>query len=316
MLLLRRLALLALLPLTIWADAHIFVYHRFGDPKHASTNTSVETLRQEFEYFKQNGYTVIPLSALADAYKQNKPIDPKWVVLTIDDAYKSFYENGLPLFREYGYPFTLFVYVEATEQHYGDYMSWEQLKETRKYGELGLHSYGHPHLVSLSDEAVHEDTRKAFDSYKTHLGEAPRYYAYPYGEYDADVRKEIASFGFDLIINQNSGAIDGQSDPHDLDRTALTGENTVAQKLKIKTLPTRWHTPASWPADGKLKTIHATIPDTIKSLEYYVSGYGWTRVKAVDGEVKISTDLKLTRDRTRILLKQGHRQSSIILVKE
>ena len=305
-----------LIPLFLWGDAHIFVYHRFGDPKHASTNTSLEVLRAEFEYFKQNGYEVIPLQKLHAAFKNNEPIKENWVVLTIDDSYKSFYENGLPVFKEYGYPFTLFVYIEATDNRYGDFMTWEQIKETKQYGEIGLHSYGHHHMVSMTAEAIKKDTQKGYDSFEKHLGERPKYYAYPFGEYDQKVRKVIESFGFDLIINQNSGAVDEKSDPYDLDRTALTGENLVKQKLRIKTLPTKWIAPKSWPKNGKLKTIHATIPPDVKRLEYYVSGHGWHRIKADKGVVKEAVDLPLKFDRTRLFLKQGNRQSSIILVKE
>lgn len=300
----------------MWADAHIFVYHRFGDPEHASTNTSLEVLRAEFDYFRNNGYKVIPLSTLAEAFRTKKPIDPKWVVLTIDDSYKSFYDNGLPLFKAYGYPFTLFVYVEATDRKYRDFMNWEQIREAARYGEIGHHSYGHHHMVSLDAEAIRKDTEQGIASFEHHLGYRPKYYAYPYGEYDPKVQRVIASLGFDLIINQNSGAVDAQSDPHDLDRTALTGENTVARKLRIKTLPTTWISPKSWPLHGKLKTIHATIPKNVTTLEYYVSGYGWHRIKAYDGVVKTEVDLPLKQKRSRLFLKEGNRQSSIILVKE
>ncbi len=312
----RKLLLLALLSLSLWGDAHIFVFHRFGDAAHAATNTSLEVLRAEFEYLKRNGYTVVSLATLAEAYEKRQPIDPKWVVLTIDDSYRSFYENALPLFREYGYPFTLFVYAEATDRRYGDFMSWEEIREAARYGEIGAHSYGHGHMASMDGEAVREDTRRAFASFEKELGYRPRYFAYPYGEYKPETRDAVAAFGFDLILNQNSGAVDAQSDPLDLDRSALTGGNTLAQKLKIRTLTTRWHTPTSWPRDGKLKTIHATIPANVTELEYYVSGHGWQRIKAHDGTVRIATDLPLKFRRTRIFLKQGVRQSSIILVKE
>lgn len=311
----RKLILLALFPLIIWADAHIFVYHRFGDSEHASTNTSIDVLRAEFDYFRDNGYKVVSLKTLADAFRNKTPIDPKWVILTIDDSYNSFYENGLPVFIEYGYPFTLFVYIEATDRHYRDFMTWDQIREAKRYGEIGLHSYAHEHMVSMSPDTVREDTQKGFDSFVRQLGEQPAYYAYPFGEYDENVRAVIESFGFELIINQNSGAVDDHSDPNDLDRTALTGENLVAQKLRIRTLPTAWISPASWPENGKLKSIHATIPPDIKNLEYYVSGYGWHRVKAEKGAVHVDMDLRLKFERTRLFLKHGNRQSSMILVK-
>ena len=312
----RKFLFLALLPLLGWGDAHLFVYHRFDDSRHASTSTSLDVLRAEFEYLKSHGYTVVPLSTLAKALREQTPVDPKWVVLTIDDAYASFYEKGLPLFREYGYPFTLFLPVEAIDRHYRDYMSWEQVREILRCGEVGLHSYGHPHLASLESAAIREDTRKALTSFEKELGFRPAYYAYPYGEYTPRVREAITAFGFELILNQNSGATDAESDPRDLDRTALTGENTLVRKLQTQTLPTTWITPKSWPAGGELKTIHATIPANVTDLEYYVSGYGWHRAKAQNGRLRVEVNLPLLQPRTRIFLRAGLRQSSIILVKE
>ncbi|RLA69176.1 MAG: polysaccharide deacetylase, partial [Epsilonproteobacteria bacterium] len=155
----RRSLFLALSSLTVWADAHIFVYHRFDDNLHASTNTSIETLRSQFEYLRTNGYKVVPLQTIHHALTNNIPVSDKWVSFNIDDSYKSFYTNALPLFKEYGYPFTLFVYVEATDKHYGDFMTWDQIRDTQQYGEIGLHSYGHYHSVSLDKESIEEETQ-------------------------------------------------------------------------------------------------------------------------------------------------------------
>jgi peptidoglycan/xylan/chitin deacetylase (PgdA/CDA1 family) len=311
----RKLLLLTLLPLYLWADAHLFVFHRFGDARHLSTNTSVKTLRAEFEYLKKNNYEVISLKRLHEAFQKGEAISDKWVVLTIDDNFKSFYENGLPLFKEYNYPFTLFVYVQGTVGNYGDFMSWEQIKESAKYGEIGFHSYGHPHLVSLSDSEIAADTKKGLGIIEEKLGYKPKYYAYPYGEYDARVRRELEKFDFDLIINQNAGAVDRRSDPHDLDRTALTGENTLKAKLRTRTLPTEWIFPKAWPKDGKISTLKAKLPEDVKKLEYYISGYKWEPAFLKEGKLAITVDKQLKMHRTRIFLRSGDRQSSIILVK-
>ena len=311
----RKLLLLTLLPLYLWADAHLFVFHRFGDTRHPSTSTSVETLRTEFEYLKKNNYKVISLKRLQEAFQRGEAINDRWVVLTIDDSFKSFYENGLPLFREYNYPFTLFVYVQATVDNYGDFMTWDQIRESAKYGEIGFHSFGHPHLVSLSGSAIADDTKKGLDIMQEKLGYTPKYYAYPYGEYDDRVRRELENFGFDLIINQNAGAVDNQSDPHDLDRTALTGENTIKAKLRTRTLPTEWIFPKAWPKDGKISTLKANLPKEVKKLEYYISGYKWEPALLKEGKLAITVDRELKMHRTRIFLRSGDRQSSIILVK-
>ncbi len=312
----RGRLLAALLPLYLFADAHIFVYHRFGDSRHPSTDTSIETLRAEFEYLKAHDYKVIPLSQLAGALKEKRKIDDKWVVLTIDDNYKSFYQNALPLFKAYNYPFTLFVYAEAADKRYGDFMNWRQIEEASRYGEIGLHGYGHRHECRLSPAILENDTRQALHSFQTHLRRRPQYYAYPYGEYDPEVKRTIASFGFRLILNQNSGAVNAKSDPLDLDRIALTGENLIAQKLKIQRLDTEWITPKHWPNGGRLKEIHAKIAAKYTSAQYYISGGGWHRVRVRNGEVLEKLDVQLPGPRCRVFLRVGRRQNGIILVKE
>ena len=52
------------------ANGHIFVYHRFADERHQSTNTTLEELEKEFKYFKDNNYKVVTVSQIAQ--KLNK----------------------------------------------------------------------------------------------------------------------------------------------------------------------------------------------------------------------------------------------------
>jgi len=147
------------------------------------------------------------------------------------------------------------------------------------------------------------------------LGYKPKYYAYPYGEYNERVRHQLESFGFELIINQNAGAVDKASDMHDLDRTALTGANNIKVKLRTKTLPTTWINPKDWPKNGKITTLKATLPKEVKKIEYYISGQGWKSARVIDGQLAVQVDKKLKMYRTRVFLKSGNRQSSLMLVK-
>jgi peptidoglycan/xylan/chitin deacetylase (PgdA/CDA1 family) len=117
---------------TIFANAHIFVYHRFSDDRYPTANTTKQELIKDFKYFKTHNYKVVPLQDIVNKVKNNENVPNNWVALTIDDAYKSFYENGLEIFKQYNYPFSLYVYVKATDKHYGDFMTWEQIKEASK----------------------------------------------------------------------------------------------------------------------------------------------------------------------------------------
>lgn len=313
----KFIALLFLSFLSLWADAHIFVYHRFNDSRHPSTNTTNEELRANFEFFKSNGYKVVPLHLLVETIKQKKEVPDNWVVLTIDDNYKSFYENGLPIFKEYGYPFSLFVFVEGTHKRYPDYTSWEDLKEIAKYGAIEFHSYGHKHLQKLSNEEIIKDFDKGMQLIQKHLGIKPRYFSYPYGEYTSRVKKLCEEYGFEAIINQNMGAVSEQSDVFDLDRTALVGKSDLNSVLKYDFLDATWEKPQEYPED---KTIHSislkTKEKNAKHAKVYVSGYGWENFKLQDGLLEANLNKALKFPRSRIIINVDNKISSKLLIKD
>jgi len=294
--------LLCLSYLYLNANAHIFIYHRFNDSKHESTNTTLQELEKEFEYFKTNNYVVVPLSKIIEKLNNKEVIPDNWVSLTIDDSYKSFYENGLPIFKKYNYPFTLFVYVEATEKKYPDFMNWEQIKEASKYGEIALHSYSHKQLMKLSNEEIIEDTKKSYEIFEKELGFKPKGYSYPFGEYDDRVKEQIKKFDFEYILNQNNGSVNINSDIYDLNRVALVGKVDLKEKLKYKTLEANWIEPKVYPKDDILKEVKVEVDSSIKNAKLFISTYGWQDIKVKNGIIDIKLDKKLNLKRNRIAI--------------
>ena len=252
------------------ANGNIFVYHRFGDERHQSTNTTLQELEKEFEYFKTNNYKVVTVSQIAQKIRNGEDIPENWVAFSIDDAYKSFYTNALNIFKKYNYPFTLFVYVESTQKKYPDFMTWEEIKETSEYGEIALHSYGHKHLTKLSNEEIFDDTKKAYDMFVEKLGFKPLGYTYPFGEYDERVKDVIKKFDFEYIANQNNGSVNSKSDIFDINRVALVGDVNLKEKLKYKTLEANWIEPKEYPKDGIFKInkriYSKTMGETMHSI--------------------------------------------------
>ncbi|MCK5111357.1 MAG: polysaccharide deacetylase family protein [Arcobacteraceae bacterium] len=286
----------------IFANAHIFVYHRFGDNNHQSTNTTIKELEKEFEYFKQNNYTVVPLKDIIQKINNKEEVPEKWIALTIDDAYKSFYTYGLEVFKKYNYPFTLYVYVEATNKKYGDFMTWEELKVASKYGSIGLHSYGHPHLTHLTNEEIYQDTKKALDIFTKKMGYSPTTYAYPYGEYNERVQTQLKKFNFNAILNQSTGSITKDTDTQDIHRLALVGVVNIEQKLRYKTFDVQWIAPFEFPKDGILKQIKAKVDPKYKKLKLYITGEGWRDIKVNNGIIDIKLNIYLKKARTRVML--------------
>ncbi|WP_458700512.1 polysaccharide deacetylase family protein [Sulfurospirillum sp. 1307] len=312
----KSFLLLLISALTLWANAHIFVYHRFGDSRYPSTNTTIKELKKQFEYFKNNGYKVVSLDTLVNKLNKKEKIPDNWVVLTIDDNFKSFYQNGLKIFKDYNYPFSLFVYVEATQKGYHDYLSWDELKEISKYGSLEFHSYSHGHMNKMSNEEIKKDFDKGLDLFQKHLSIKPKYFTYPYGEYTSRVKEFVKSYGFKAIINQNMGAIDSFSDIYDLDRTALVGKSNLANYLKYKALKAKWIEPKAYPKDGVLKSLHVNTNEDKKNATYYISGKGWLKTKLNNGEVNLVLNEKLTKKRTRLILGVGDKISTKLLIKD
>lgn len=298
------------------ANAHVFVYHRFGDDRHQSTNTTLKELEKEFKYFKDHGYKVVPMIEIVNKLKNNKEVPDNWVAFNIDDSYKSFYNNGLPLFKKYNYPFTLFVYVEATEKNYGDFMSWEQIKEASKYGEIALHSYSHKHLTKLSTKEIYEDTKLSYKIFKEKMGFKPKGYVYPYGEYNQRVKDLIKQFDFEYIANQSSGSVNKKSDRYDINRVALVGKVNLKEKLKYKTLEASWIEPKTTPKDGVLRQIKVKVNPNIKNMKLYVSGYGWQDIKVKDGIIDLILNKKLKFSRNRVAISPDYYTiSSKLLIK-
>ena len=300
----------------VWADAHIFIYHRFNDSRYPSTNTTLEELRKEFDYFKKNGYEVIPLEKLVHALHNKENIPDNWVVLTIDDNYKSFYDHGLALFKEYNYPFSMFVYVGATEQKYGDYMSWEQLKEIAKYGSLEFHSLNHPQMTTLSDEAIKKDFNEGLSLFEKRLGIKPRYFSYPFGEFSPRVKNIAQSYGFEAILNQNMGAVASFSDPLDLDRSALVGKSDLQSFLKYKALDATWMKPTTLLKDGKLTSLYVKSNTPSKKGGIYISEHGYQDISLSDGVFQAELNKTLTKERTRVIVSVGNKISTKLLVKD
>jgi len=115
-------------------SAVVFMYHRFGEDRYPSTSIRVDQFRQQMEYLRDGGFTVIPLAELMAFLSGNQTLPPKAVVITVDDAYRSIYEVAYPLLAEYGFPFTVFVSTDPLDSKLPGYLNWDQIREMASNG--------------------------------------------------------------------------------------------------------------------------------------------------------------------------------------
>jgi peptidoglycan/xylan/chitin deacetylase (PgdA/CDA1 family) len=309
-----------LFPSFLFADGHIFVYHRFDDNRYPTTNISTKELRKEFNYLKKHNYKVVPLIDIVNKIKANEKVPDKWVAFSIDDGFKTFYTNGLPVFKQYGYPFTLFIAVKYTEENYRDYVSWKQLKEIVKYGSVEFHSYGHGHFGQMSDKKIKADMDRGLALMKKHLNYEPRLFVYPYGEYDSRVEKILKPYNFQAVFNQNIGAINGIcSDEYDIDRSAVVGSNAKDFKLYLyfkELCGVKFQKPLVYPKDKIIRTVEVILDDkTITDAEIFISNNGWHKVKVKNGKIRYNANKRVRLNRIKIGVKVKSRIKLMVLSK-
>ncbi len=216
----------------------VFAYHRFGDDRFPSTNIKMEVFKKQLDYLKNNNYHVLTLKEAVKAMKEGE-VQSKSVVLTVDDGYKSFYENAFPLLQEYGYPVTIFVNTSYVGGD--DFMDWETLKIIKEAGmEIGNHSHDHPHFLNAQAPVtlLHSDVETAQSLFKEHLGFEPGAFSYPYGEYDEHLKEALEGMGFYAATAQRSGVMSGR-EVFAIPRFPMGGPFASFEgfKRKIKMLP-------------------------------------------------------------------------------
>ena len=299
-------------PIFLLAEAHIFVLHRINDFRYPSTNTSTKELKKYLKFIINHHYKAVTLSSLVKKIENKENIN-NIVVFTIDDDYKSFYKNGLPLFKKYHIPFTLFVYAKATTKHWGDFMNWKEVKECAKYGELGVHSWAHPHLPLLTNKQIEQDTQKAINAFKKYIGYVPNMYAYPYGEYDERVKKIISKY-FKIIVNQNPGAIDLTTPINDLDRIALTGKVNIEKKLKLKRLHLKYLKIQR--KNNKIIKIFGELLDNVPYINIYLTDFGWKyHIKIKNHQFTFYPNFELKKFRNRVIIRYNYKIFSKMIIK-
>jgi peptidoglycan/xylan/chitin deacetylase (PgdA/CDA1 family) len=83
------------------------MYHRFEENKYPSTNIRINDFKRHLEIIKEAEINLINPKDFEQNLIKNK--NKRKILLTIDDAFLSFYENAWPILKKKKIPFILFV---------------------------------------------------------------------------------------------------------------------------------------------------------------------------------------------------------------
>ena len=191
------------------------MYHRFGESKYPSTNIQIDVFKQQIKMIKNSKYSFYDPKDLEKNFHIAKV--KKKILITIDDAFSSFYEVAWPYLKEEKIPFILFVSTEAIGKN--GYMTWDQIKELEKetIAYIGNHSHTHNYLVDLKNDEFIKDINTSSAIFIKNLGYNPIFFSYPFGEYSNFIKKHITK-KFKFSFGQHSGVIDINKDKYELPR--------------------------------------------------------------------------------------------------
>ena len=171
--------------------------------------------------------------------------DARLLHVTFDDAYRSV-AGAVDALEPLGVPLTVFVctgfadaggataipeLAEEIAAHPAELatMSWDELRALAARGvEIGSHTISHPHLPSLSTDAIGRELVESRRRVETEIGKPCRLLAYPYGEHDERCRRIAEAAGYDLafaIPPSRSIAVELRADAYAVPRVGLFGDS-------------------------------------------------------------------------------------------
>lgn len=220
------------------AKVSVLLYHDFTTSlPRSGMVVNIDRFREHMQALKDANLPVISMSDFLAWKRGEKSIPDECVMITIDDGWKATYELAMPVLREFGYPYTLFLYKKYVGSG-GRSLSHDEVRELTANGaEIASHSLSHDNLLARkgkSAEAYQEWLRQELEDSHTFLeenfgstGKVVKVFAYPYGIYSKQVIEIGEAFGYEAMFTVNGQKTSWETKKSEVGRYDVTTENCV-----------------------------------------------------------------------------------------
>ncbi len=215
-------------------SATVFMYHKFGVSKYPSTSVTLEQFESHILELSKDKYNILPLNFIVDTIINDGQLPNNTIGISIDDADKSFFEVGWPMFKENNIPVTLFITTGTIAKNNKNYLNWDQIRKLKEDGvNIGAHSHTHAHMPDLNIEDAKAEIELSNKIFLKELGEIPSLFAFPYGEASDELIKLIKDYKFKVAFGQHSGVINETSNMYYLPRFSLNEKYGEIDRVKF-----------------------------------------------------------------------------------
>lgn len=260
-------------------SAVVLQYHHISNSTPEITSLSPELFAKHLEYLDENNFKVLNLETFIRHLELAKPFPDKSILITFDDGYRSIFDTAFPLLKKYNYPFTVFVNTEPLEQKLEQFMTWQELQTIIDYGgAIANHSVSHPHMIrknqnqsaNLRTKSNRQEIKNAEKVLAMNLTKIHKVFAYPYGEFDNQIKHELDKQGY-FAFGQHSGAVGKNADRLALPRFPFGGRFGEMEDFVLKVNSQALEVKAAILLDENDEILESQlIPNTVDTVKLFI----------------------------------------------
>ena len=217
-----------------WIHLPVLLYHGVGEFKRGmgvELTVAPHQFAEQMAWLAEHGFHPISCSDWLAWLDSAKPLPPKPIIITFDDAYAELAEHALPVLAKYGFRATVYVPTRRIgesnkwDQERGfsrvDIMNADTIRWWAANGiEFGAHSRTHPELDTIPAEQLGDEIEGSRKELEQICGIVPDSFAYPYGSYNRLV-KEVTERSFRIAVTTEEGMNHLGTDPLRLKRAMV-----------------------------------------------------------------------------------------------
>jgi len=219
----------------------ILMYHEVTphpDPAFARYTVTARAFARQMRWLAAFNYRPVDMDTLLRARLGLERLPHRAVVITFDDGLQSCVDHAVPVLRRHG--FTAVFYLVAglmggrtswLRQELNlelPIMSWDAARGLAADGfQCGAHTLTHPRLAGLDPAQVRRELGTGRQRLEDELDAPVLHLAYPFGSFDAAVRREAEDAGYLTACSTRAGLSGPDDEALALHRVPIYGGETL-----------------------------------------------------------------------------------------
>ncbi|MEP2776114.1 MAG: polysaccharide deacetylase family protein [Luteolibacter sp.] len=209
-------------------------YHDFSaTERETAMRIRTSKFREQMQAIRASGIPVIPMTDFIGWKDEGKSIPEKAIVITLDDGWKSVYTDAYPVLKEFGFPFTIYLYKDYVDGG-GKALTSTMIREMMANGAtIGSHSVSHPFPQTVKSHK--KKGAEAYDKFlNVEMGESKDFleekfkvpvttFAYPGGYFTEEMLLKAEQVGYGHLFTVQPGKVKRSMPNNILPRYVILG---------------------------------------------------------------------------------------------